>query len=90
MKTPSLEGLPTKAKEEDPSPYEMRLSKIILESVNTSVQSLFGDAGNMVTMQVKSSVTNDLYKHLYPQGYQPGIMYGLTKIHKPFVTVSLS
>ena len=47
MKTPSLEGLPTKAKEEDPSPHEMRLSKIILESVNTSVQSLFGDAGNI-------------------------------------------
>ena len=26
IKTPSLEGLPTKAKEEDPSPHEMRLS----------------------------------------------------------------
>ena len=35
--------------------------------------------------QVKSSVTTDLYKHLYPQGSQPGIMYGLSKIHKPLV-----
>ena len=35
--------------------------------------------------QIKSSVTADLYKHLYPQGFQPGIMYGLSKIHKPLV-----
>ena len=35
--------------------------------------------------QVKSSVTIDLYKHLYPQGSQPGIMYRLSKIHKPLV-----
>ena len=35
--------------------------------------------------RVKSSVTTDLYKHLYPQGSQPGIMYGLSKIHKPLV-----
>ena len=34
---------------------------------------------------VKSSVTTDLYKHLYLQGSQPGIMYGLSKIHKPLV-----
>ena len=31
--------------------------------------------------RVKSSITTDLYKHLYPQGSQPGIMYGLSKIH---------
>ena len=35
--------------------------------------------------RVKSSVSTDLYKHLYPQGSQPGIMYGLSKIHKPLV-----
>ena len=35
--------------------------------------------------RVKSSFTTDLYKHLYPQGSQPGIMYGLSKIHKPLV-----
>ena len=35
--------------------------------------------------RVKTSFTNDLYKHLYPQGSQPGIMYGLSKIHKPLV-----
>ena len=33
--------------------------------------------------QVKSSVTTDLYKHLYPQGSQPGIMCGFSKIHNP-------
>ena len=27
----------------------------------------------------------DLYKSLYPQGSQPGIMYGSSKIHKPIV-----
>ena len=35
--------------------------------------------------RVKSFVTTDLFKHLYPQGSQPGIMYGLSKIHKPLV-----
>ena len=35
--------------------------------------------------RVKSSVTTDLYKHLYPQGSHPGIMYVLSKIHKPLV-----
>ena len=35
--------------------------------------------------RVKSSVSTDLYKHLYPQGSQPGIMYGLSKIHKSLV-----
>ena len=35
--------------------------------------------------RVKSSVTTDSYKHLYPQGSQPGIMNGLSKIHKPLV-----
>ena len=35
--------------------------------------------------RAKSSVTADLYKHLYTQSPQPGIMYGLSKIHKPLV-----
>ena len=35
--------------------------------------------------QVKNHITTDLYKHLYPQGSQPGIMKGLSKIHKPLV-----
>ena len=35
--------------------------------------------------RVKSSVTADLYKRLYPQGSQPGIIYGLSKIHKLLV-----
>ena len=33
----------------------------------------------------KSSVMTDLYKHLYPPGSQPGIVYRLSKIHKPLV-----
>ena len=40
---------------------------------------------NEFLKRVKSSVTNVLYKHLYPQCSQPGIMYGLSKIHKPLV-----
>ena len=35
--------------------------------------------------RVKSSVTTDLYKHLYPQGSQPGIMCRLSKIYKPLI-----
>ena len=35
--------------------------------------------------RVKSSVTTDFHKYLYPQGSQPGTMYGLSKIHKPLV-----
>ena len=34
---------------------------------------------------VKKSIGEDLYKSLYPQGSQPGIMYGSSKIHKPLV-----
>ena len=34
---------------------------------------------------VESSVTTDLYKHIYPQESQPGIMYRLSKIRKPLV-----
>ena len=32
---------------------------------------------------IKKSIGEDLYKSLYPQGSQPGIMYGSSKIHKP-------
>ena len=35
--------------------------------------------------RVKSYVTTDLYKQLYLQDSQPGIMYGLSKIYKPLV-----
>ena len=30
-------------------------------------------------------IGENLYKSLYPQGSQPGIMYGSSKIHKPLV-----
>ena len=34
--------------------------------------------------KVKKSTSDQLYKELYPRGSQPGIMYGLSKLHKPF------
>ena len=34
---------------------------------------------------IKKSIGEDLYKSLYPQGSQPGILYGSSKIHKPIV-----
>ena len=34
---------------------------------------------------IKKSIGEDLYKSLYPQGSQQGIMYGSPKIHKPLV-----
>ena len=34
---------------------------------------------------VKNFIDSNLYKDLYPQGSQPGVMYGLSKIHKPLV-----
>ena len=33
--------------------------------------------------KVKRSISDKLYKGLYPRASQPGIMYGLSKIHKP-------
>ena len=48
--------------------------------------------GNIIEFlkRVRSSATTDLYKHLYPQGSQPVIMYRLSKIHKPLVNGFLS
>ena len=34
---------------------------------------------------IKKYIGEDLYKSLYPQGSQPGIRYGSSKIHKPLV-----
>ena len=34
---------------------------------------------------IKKSIGEDLYENLYPQGSQPGIVYGSSKIHKPLV-----
>ena len=33
--------------------------------------------------KVKRSISDQLYKELYPRGSQPRIMYALSKIHKP-------
>ena len=35
--------------------------------------------------KIKSFIDINLYKDLYPKGSQPGVMYGLSKIHKPLV-----
>ena len=35
--------------------------------------------------KVKKSISEPSYKELYPIGSQPGIMYGLSKIHKPLI-----
>ena len=35
--------------------------------------------------KVRKSISEQLYKELYPRGSRPGIMYGLSKIHKPFI-----
>ena len=34
---------------------------------------------------IKKLIGEDLYKNLYPQDSQPGIMYGSSGIHKPVV-----
>ena len=35
--------------------------------------------------KVKRSISEQSYKELYPRGSQTGIMYGLSKIHKPLI-----
>ena len=63
------------------------VSKFKEITVEPRINLLLQHEGKLIEFlkRVKSSVTTDLYKHLYPQGSQPGIMYGLSKIHKPLV-----
>ena len=35
--------------------------------------------------KVKRPISEYLYKELYPRGSEPGIMYGLSKVHKPLI-----
>ena len=35
--------------------------------------------------RVTKSLGEEVYKNLYPQGSQPGVLYGLSKIDKPLV-----
>ena len=37
--------------------------------------------------KVKRSISDQLYKELHPRSLQPGIMYGLSKIHKPLINI---
>ena len=38
-----------------------------------------------VLKKLKRSISERLYKELYPRGSRPGIMYGLSEIHKPLI-----
>ena len=51
------------------------------------INLLLQHEGNLIEFfkRIKSSVTTDLYKDLYPQDSQPGIIFGLSKIHKRLV-----
>ena len=59
--------------------------KETVESGN-EISLLLQEDGKLIEFlrQVKSSIMTDLYKHLYLQGSQAGIMYELSNIHKPF------
>ena len=35
--------------------------------------------------KVKRSISDQLYKEIYLRVSQPGVMYGLSKIHKPLI-----
>ena len=61
--------------------------KEIIAELRKKINLLLQYEGKSIYLleQVKNSITADLYKHLYSQGFQPGIMYGLFKIHKPLV-----
>ena len=63
-----------------------KFKEIIVEP-GEEINLLIQHEGKLIEFlkRVKSSVTTDSYKHLYPQGSQPGIMNGLSKIHKPLV-----
>ena len=67
-----------------------KFKEIIVEP-GEEINLLIQHEGKLIEFlkRVKSSVTTDSYKHLYPQGSQPGTMYGLSKIHKPLVNVFL-
>ena len=42
--------------------------------------------GSLIFLKkTKRSISGQLYKELYPRASQPGIMYGLSKIYKPFI-----
>lgn len=69
--------------------------KELLSDVSTFIETV--ESGNEISLllqedsklieflrQVKNSIMTDLYKHLYLQGSQAGIMYELSNIHKPF------
>ena len=62
-------------------------SKEITAEYGKEIDLLLQHEGKLIEFfkWVKSSVMTDLYKHLYPQDSQPGIMYGLYKIRKLLV-----
>ena len=76
--------------------YTKRMKELLSDAIKfkeitaepgKEINLLLQDEGRFIQFLkwIKTSVTTDLYKHLYLQGSQPGIMYELYSIHKPFV-----
>ena len=67
-------------------PDVSKFKRITLEP-EKKLNLLLQHEGNLIEFLkwVKSSVTTDLYNHLYPQSSQPDVMYGQSKIPKPLV-----
>ena len=68
-----------------------KFKEITVES-GKEINLLLQHEGKLIEFlkRVTCSVRTDLYKHLYPQGSQPGIMYELSKIDQPLVNGFLS
>ena len=51
------------------------------------INSLLQQEGRLTNFlkKVKNSISDQLNKELYPRASQRGIMYGLSKIHKPLI-----
>ena len=76
--------------------YMKKMKEMLCDpSIFRKIDFTFGKELNVLLQQedrltsflksIKKHISLDLYKSLYPQGSQPGIMYGLSKIHKPLV-----
>ena len=78
------------------SDYKKRMKNILADATKfKQIEVKSGKELNVLLQQedrltnflksIKKSISIELYKKLYPQGSQPGVMYGLSKIHKPLV-----
>ena len=61
-----------------------KFKKLVIKPGN-DINSLSQHEDRLIFLEkVKKSTSDQLYKELYPRGSQPGTMYGLSKLHKPF------